>query len=147
MELEQTFKLTIHENAVRHDFESREPVMFEQVGVRVDKLRLEQRSMEIYARIEYTVVDPDAYAKTDGGLWFEFIDPESTADKPHEQRLSDGPTGFGEVHGLNDTTFVQSDSLGMNELHSVYTLRAYECWEKQRFDTHEIPVYEVVKEQ
>ena len=122
-----------------------EPAYFPSVGVRVDSLRLEVKPQDIHAIIEYTVTDREAYSRTDDGLWFEFIDPESTADQPYAQRLQSGLTGTGSVIPLDGdhetaTRFRQTESLGRNELHVSYTIRAYECWEKQRFETRTVEV-------
>ena len=34
------------------------------------------------------------------------------------------------------TVFRQTETLGKNELHDIYALRAFNCWEKDRFETH-----------
>ena len=119
------------------------PVTYESIGVRVDSVRIEVKPLELYATIEYTVIDRALFAKTDGGLWFEFIDPESTAEMPYDQRLTGGLTASGEARPLDGapdtaTRFIQRETLGKNELAGSYTLRAFECWNKQRFDTHTI---------
>ena len=124
---------------------STEPADFPSIGVRVDSLRIEVKPQDIHAIIEYTVTDREAYSRTDDGLWFEFIDPESTADQPYAQRLPSGLTGTGSVIPLDGdhetaTRFRQIESLGRNELHESYTIRAYECWEKQRFETRTVEV-------
>lgn len=120
-----------------------EPADFPSIGVRVDSLRIEVKPQDIHAIIEYTVTDRGAYNRTDNGLWFEFIDPESTADQPSAQRLPSGLTGSGSVIPLNGTPetatrFRQIESLGRSELYESYTLRAYECWEKERFETRTV---------
>ena len=118
------------------------PVAFPEAGVQVDRVLLEVKPMEIYATVEYSVVDREAYAKTDDGLWFEFIDPGKPGEA-WEQRLTAGLTGGGSSGPVDGdpqtaTHFRQTDTLGLNELHETYTLRAFECWNKQRFDTREI---------
>ena len=120
---------------------SAEPIVYESIGVRVDSVRIEVKPLELYATIEYTVIDRELYAQTDDGLWFEFIDPDSTADEPYEQRLTGGLSPSGTSHPTDGdsqtaTHFIQEETLGKNELHDSYTLRAFECWDKQRFDTH-----------
>ncbi len=116
------------------------PMMFDSIGVRVDRVVMEEKPLEIHYTIEYTVVDPEKYKKTDYGLWFEFIDPNSTAEEPYEQRLKSGPSADGEsgpVDGDVETArhFRETGTLALSEKADQYTLRAYECWEKQRFDT------------
>lgn len=127
-------------------FVNREPVEYPGVGVRVDRLTIEVKPQDIYAMIDYTVTDMDAYAKTDHGLWFEFIDPDMEIDPGQEgayvrQRLTSGLSGGGMVMPLDDekeqpTMYRQTETLGRNELHETYTLRAFDCWEKERFETH-----------
>lgn len=120
---------------------SAEPIVYESIGVRVDSVRIEVKPLELYATIEYTIIDRALYAKTDDGLWFEFIDPDSTAEAPYDQRLTGGLSTSGSSHPTDGdsqtaTHFIQEETLGKNELRSSYTLRAFECWNKQRFDTH-----------
>ena len=129
------------DEAMNESYISAEPAEYPSVGVRVDQLLINVRPQDIHVVIDYTVTDREAYAKTDGGLWFEFIDPESTAEQPYDQRLQSGLSGGGSVTPLDGdpdtaTQFRQTETLGRNELHDAYTLRAYECWEKQRFETH-----------
>lgn len=120
---------------------SAEPVLYESIGVRVDSVRIEVKPLELYATVEYTVVDKALFAKTDGGLWFEFINPDSTAEAPYDQRLTAGLSSGGTSYPTDGdletaTHFIQQETLGKNELADSYTLRAFECWNKQRFDTH-----------
>lgn len=117
-----------------------EPILFESIGVRVDRVVMEEKPLEIDYTIEYTIVDREKYARTDDGLWFEFIDPNSTETEAWAQRLKDGPSGAGQsgpVDGDFETAahFVETGTLAVEEKSDSYTLRAYECWEKRRFDT------------
>ena len=123
-------------------FVSTEAVLYEDIGVRVDRVLMTVKPLEIYYSIEYTVVDREAYALTDDGLLFEFIDPDAPAEKePWEQRLAEGPGG-GEgafpLDGDLDTAvhYRQEGTLALDEQADRYLLRAYDCWSKQRFDTH-----------
>lgn len=115
-----------------------EPVEYESIGVRVDRVMVTTKPLEMDYAIEYTVVDAEKFAQTDDGLWFEFIDPNSTETEPYAQRLKDGFSRTGEVTPMNDTHYRQTGTLSLDEKAERYTLRAYECWEKRRFDTHEI---------
>ena len=136
----------IPEGEIANVYVSREPVEYPSVGVRVDRLTIEVKPQDIYAIIDYTVTDMEAYAKTDRGLWFEFIDPELADQLPADgqyaqQRLTSGLSGGGMVMPLDDeqsepTVFRQTETLGKNELHDIYALRAFNCWEKDRFETH-----------
>ena len=121
-----------------------EPVAYPSVGVRVDRVLIEEKPHELYATVDFTVTDWEAYEKTDDGLWFEFIDPEKPekpGDEPWQQRLTDGLSGGGSVGPVEPdeprpASFRQTGTLGKNELHDSYTLRAFGCWDKERFETH-----------
>ena len=126
------------ENSDEETAVSAEPVEYESIGVRVDKVTMTTGPLEINYTIEYTVVDAEKFKKTDDGLWFEFIDPNSMETEPYAQRLKDGFSRTGEVAPVDDTHYRQTGMLSLDEKADTYTLRAYECWEKQRFDTHEI---------
>ena len=115
-----------------------EPVEYESIGVRVDRVTVTTKPLEMDYAIEYTVVDAEKFAQTDDGLWFEFIDPNSREEQPYDQRLKEGFSGVGSVEPVDDTHFRQIGTLSLSEKADRYTLRAYECWEKRRFDTHEI---------
>ena len=115
-----------------------EPVEYESIGVRVDRVTMTAKPLEMDYAIEYTVVDAEKFAQTDDGLWFEFIDPNSREEQPYDQRLKAGFSGVGSVEPVDDTHFRQIGTLSLSEKADRYTLRAYECWEKRRFDTHEI---------
>ena len=115
-----------------------EPVEYESIGVRVDRVTVTTKPLEMDYAIEYTVVDAEKFAQTDDGLWFEFIDPNSREEQPYDQRLKAGFSGVGSVEPVDDTHFRQIGTLSLSEKADRYTLRAYECWEKRRFDTHEI---------
>ena len=115
-----------------------EPVEYESVGVRVDRVTVTTKPLAMDYAIEYTVVDAEKFAQTDDGLWFEFIDPNSREEQPYDQRLKEGVSGVVSVEPVDDTHFRQIGTLSLSEKADCYTLRAYECWEKQRFDAHEI---------
>ena len=136
----------VGEGEIPNVYVSREPIEYPSVGVRVDRLMIEVKPQDIYAIINYTVTDAEAFAKTENGLWFEFIDPEKASDLPADgqyaqQRLTSGLSGGGMVMPLDDdketpTMYRQTETLGRNELHDAYTLRAFNCWEKDRYETH-----------
>ena len=136
---ELKFRFTAKTSAVEEETSvSVEPVEYESIGVRVDRVTVTTKPLEMDYAIEYTVVDAEKFAQTDDGLWFEFIDPNSTETEPYAQRLKDGFSRTGEVTPMDDTHFRQIGTLSLSEKADRYTLRAYECWEKRRFDTHEI---------
>ena len=115
-----------------------EPVEYESIGVRVDRVTVTAKPLVMDYAIEYTVVDAEKFAQTDDGLWFEFIDPNSREEQPYDQRLKEGVSGVVSVEPVDDTHFRQIGTLSLSEKADCYTLRAYECWGKRRFDTHEI---------
>jgi len=120
---------------------SEAPVVYERIGVQVDRLLIEVKPQEIYATLDYTVTDRAKYDQLEGGLWFEFIDPESKEEAYYDQRLKGGLTGGGSsgpVDGEPDTAtrFAQRETLARKELHDTYTLRAFSAWEKERYETH-----------
>lgn len=129
------------EGELSNVYVSEAPTLYESIGVQVDRLLIEVKPQEIYATLDYTVTDRAKYDQLEGGLWFEFIDPDSKADAYYDQRLRSGLTGGGSsgpVDGDLDTAtrFTQRETLARNELREAYTVRAFECWEKERFETH-----------
>ena len=68
-------------------------------GVRVDRITLTGSLMGIYAEIEFLVIDEEIFAKTNGGLWFEFIDENG-------DRLPDGSS-----EGGGKMVYVQSSAI------------------------------------
>ena len=136
----------VGEGEIPNVYVSREPIEYPSVGVRVDRLMIEVKPQDIYAIIDYTVTDAEAFEKTDRGLWFEFIDPDREIDPAREgtyvqQRLTSGLSGGGMVMPIDNdkeepTMYRQTETLGRNELHDAYTLRAFNCWEKDRYETH-----------
>lgn len=123
------------EGAVAGAYVSTAPMAYPQCGVRVDRVLIEVKPQEIYATVDFTVTDRAAFDALEGGLWFEFIDPESTGAEPYAQRLMSGLSGGGGVYSQDDTHYRQTETLGKNELRTSYTLRAFDCWEKNRFET------------
>lgn len=131
----------VKEGEIANVYVSETPAEYADVGVQVDRVLLEVKPHEIYATIEYSVTDREKYDATDGGLWFEFIDPAKPGD-PWQQRLTEGLTGGGSAGPVDretdmPTKFRQNVTLGKNELHETYTLRAFDAWEKGRYETHE----------
>ncbi|MBQ4075482.1 MAG: hypothetical protein IJD39_09815 [Clostridia bacterium] len=127
LSLISTFETQSYENA--------EPMVFPSVGVQVDRLLIDVKPQEIYATIECTIVDEAAYQKVGDALWFEFIDPNSTETAFVNQRLSTGPSGSGTVSHPEDLHFQQHETLGLKELYDTYTLRAFDAWNKERYET------------
>ena len=111
-----------------------EPQEFPEAGVRVDRLTVVALPLSLYTAIEYSVIDEERYAPLEDALWFEFIDPAVTAEFPVQQRLDGGFTGTGGIEVVGDGRFIQRETLGVNELHGEYTLRAYSAWTKDRYE-------------
>lgn len=133
---EFTTRLPLEVQQKGQRYVSTEPKVFESVGVRVNRVTVDVQPLNIYTRIEFSVVDEEKYAAQDGGLWFEFIDPQSTEESYWKQRLSAGVDTGGSIGQEDTNLFVQEETLGANELHDAYTLRAYNCWDKTRYESH-----------
>ena len=132
--LEQTLTLTADGDT--DVFVSAEPAVYAGAGVCVDCVRIEVKPQELLATVEFTVIDEAAFAATDDGLWFEFIDPQSTETAYASQRLADGLSGSSSMADLGGGRYVQTQTLAKNALRDTYTLRGYNCWEKNRYETH-----------
>ena len=132
--LEKTLTLTAESGT--DVYESAEPAVYAGAGVRVDCVRIEVKPQELVATVEFTVIDEAAFAATDDGLWFEFIDPQSTETAYAAQRLAGGLSGSDSVADLGGGRYVQTQTMAKNELRDTYTLRGYNCWEKNRYETH-----------
>ena len=101
-------------------------------GVRVDSVSFTASPMALYYEVHFIITDEAAYAATEDGVWFEFLDANGDA-------LSGGVTRTGEVTRQKDGSLVQSGSLAaQNELPETVTLRAYNCWTKERYETNEL---------
>ncbi len=126
---------------------------FPSAGVRVEGLMIEVKPQEIFATLDFTVTDRAAYDALEHGLWFEFIDPDSSAESFYDQRLMSGLTGGASI-GPMDTDdlatavhYRQSETLGRNELHESYTIRAYNTWEKERYETVTLSMHPATEEE
>lgn len=120
---------------------STDPQIYESVGVRVDEIRIEQHAHEIHTTITAIIVDQSKYEAMEDGLWFEFIDPTVTTGVL-KQRLKAGMSGTGSIVWSGDR-MVQTGTLGREELHETYTLRAYNCWNKERYEAYPFSVKKV----
>ena len=129
-ETERAFTL---DDANRHNtLASSQSAEYPSCGVRVDSVRLTASPMALYYEIHFTVTDEAAYAATEDGVWFEFLDANGNA-------LPDGATRGAEVQPQADGSLVQSGSLAAREeLPETVTLRAYNCWTQERYESHEL---------
>lgn len=111
-------------------FTCKTPMDFPSAGVQVTNVTLTVTPVEIRTLIDYTITDAAQYNALENILWFEFIDPESTAEDPLERRVSGGLTGSGSalllrgIRARDGAVYRQSDSIGLDALGSEYTLCA-----------------------
>ena len=125
-----TLSVTLKNSGTKETVTSTASAIYGDCGVRVDKVTLSGSAMAIYAEIEFTVTDKEKFAETDGGLWFEFLDGTG-------ERLSDGAASSGSVEAVDENRFIQKASLQASEmLTGTIILRGYNCWEKNRYETH-----------
>ena len=120
------------------------PLEFPSAGVRVINVEMTVTPLEIRYFMDFEVTDPEKFRAQEGGLWFEFIDPDNETNAPYDQRVSTGLTSGGSVKRLdgNDAETVevgavyrQCDAIGLDALSDSYTIRAFNVWEKDRYET------------
>ena len=101
-------------------------------GVRVERVTFEPSPMALYYEIRFTITDEAAYAATEDGVQFEFLDANG-------ERLPDGATLGGQTAAQADGSLVQSGSLSaQSDLSQIAALRAFNCWTKERYESHEL---------
>ena len=101
-------------------------------GVRVERVTFEPSPMALYYEIRFTITDEAAYAATEDGMQFEFLDANG-------ERLPDGATMSGQTAAQADGSLVQSGSLSaQSDLSQIAALRAFNCWTKERYESHEL---------
>ncbi len=119
------------------------PMDFADVGVRVRRVTMTVTPLEIRCALDYEITDLSLYEAQEGGLWFEFIDPESLETDPNAQRVSNGLTSGSSARRLDGmydlpdevgTVYRQTDTIGLDALSDRYTIRAYDAWEKTRYE-------------
>lgn len=132
-------------------FFNNQSLYFASVGVKITNISMIVTPLEIRSTIQYVITDLNAYQAQNGGLWFEFIDPSSTETEYVAQRVSGGLSSGGSVgrmdhlHDLPDevgVVYCQTDSIGLDALSHQYTIRAYNAWTKERFETQTFDVSE-----
>lgn len=138
-----SFTLKLSDGAIDRA-EYAQPLLYPGAGVRVDRVALALKPMAIYYEIAFTVTDLAAYKATDDGVFFEFLGADgrriaSGAMNDEVSRVGDGE-GFGEeTPVVEGGQFIQKGSLtAMPALPDAVTLSAYNCWEKNRYEAHEI---------
>lgn len=101
-------------------------------GVRVERVTFEPSPMALYYEIRFTITDKAAYAATEDGVQFEFLDANG-------ERLPDGATMSGQTAAQADGSLVQSGSLSaQSDPSQIAALRAFNCWTKERYESHEL---------
>lgn len=125
-----TLSVTLKNTGTQETVTSIEPAVYSDCGVRVDKITLKSSVMSTYAEVEFTVIDEEKYAETDDGLWFEFLDR-------YGERIPNGAASGGGIEAIDDTHYIEKISLqAMEKLPSEIILRGYNCWEKNKYETH-----------
>jgi hypothetical protein len=130
----RTFSVTVADAALNPTAASAEPAVYEKIGVRIDKITLTGTPMATYAKIEYTVIDPDTYAAVmeDNALAFEFLGGDGNALPPgvtDSGGYSDPPEGSARVQYRN---FAASEALP-----ETVAVRGFNIWDKTRYETRE----------
>ena len=101
-------------------------------GVRVERVTFEPSPMALYYEIRFAITDEAAYAATEDGVQFEFLDANG-------ERLPDGATMSGQTAAQADGSLVQSGSLSaQSDPSQIAALRAFNCWTKERYESHEL---------
>ena len=101
-------------------------------GVRVERVTFEPSPMALYYEIRFAITDEAAYAATEDGVQFEFLDANG-------ERLPDGATMSSQTAAQADGSLVQSGSLSaQSDPSQIAALRAFNCWTKERYESHEL---------
>ena len=142
---QERIEIPIHLQSVEtRRYECHESMDFPNVGVQVTDIVMTATPLEIRYTLDYVITDLEKYSALEGGLWFEFINPDSKETAYYAQRLSDGLTsseGAGRLDGRFDepdevgTVIRQHGTIGLDALSEEYTIRAYSAWEKTRYET------------
>ncbi len=98
-------------------------------GVYIDYISMTSSATATRMVIHYTVTDTQTYEKMDDGLWFELVDANGIA-------IDSSSGSVSAVEGSTIKYEQQTDCVAMENLPSSISLRAYECWNKQRFETN-----------
>lgn len=138
-------------SAELHKFVYNEPLEFPSVGVQITKVVLSVTPFEIRYDLQFTVTDEEKYNAQENGLWFEFIDMNSTETEYFKQRVLNGLSGESRISRLDEsdfgpvavgTQFVQTGTIGLNALNDIYTIRACNSWKETRYETVQFQVNE-----
>ena len=115
------------------------------IGIRVDRVEITAAPLELEYRIYYSITDEELYSALDGGLFFEFISPDSAEESPYLQRLASGISANSSIGPREDGRYSQTGTLAKSELTDVYYIRAYSFIldGKPRYETGVFEVEEV----
>lgn len=120
---------TLKNTGTQEKMTSTESAVYSNCGVRVDKITLKGSAMSTYAEIEFTVVNADKYAESDG-LFFEFLDR-------YGERIPNGAGSGGGIEAIDNTRFTTKVSLqAMEKLPSEVILRGYSYSDNTKYETH-----------
>lgn len=125
---------TLNASPNRSFVEYATPILFADCGVEVTQVTLTSSAMATHAEVRFHVVDEAAYAATGDGLWFEFLDAEG-------QAISLGVFGSGSINAVEGeaNAYIQQETLvAMDTLPDAITIRGYNCWEKNCYESHTI---------
>lgn len=131
---EADMAFTLNAALARGTAESAAPVTFADCGVEVTHVALTSTAMATYAEVRFRVVDRAAYAAAGDGLWFEFLDAEG-------QAIPMGVFGSGSIGEVEEGlgVYIQREVLvAMDALPATITLQGYNCWDKSRYEAHDI---------
>ena len=135
--------LTRSDSALDH-VEYVQPMDYPGAGVRVDKVALTVKPMAVYYEIEFTVTNLATYEATEDGVFFEFLSGDGVRIKGGAFDGGVSQVGVGEGFGeetpvIEGSRFIQTGSLtAMQGLPKTVTLRAFNCWERNLYESHEI---------
>ncbi len=111
-------------------------VDYPQAGAQITRLLLEVKPQEIYYAIEFTALEYQLTPhRKSSAVLFEFVDAGSQVKK-----LPYGLIGTYGVRPVGENRYVQWGTLGREELHESYQLRAYNADDRTRYETMTIPV-------
>lgn len=107
-------------------------IEFNDIGVRMERATFALTPMGMYVYMYYSVTDPEAYALTDEGLWFELIDADG-------ERLPTGALAGSAGFLAAENLYYQVESYAVaGELPEQITLRGFNCWTKERYSAQTV---------
>ena len=127
--------------------ESYDPIDIPEAGVRVESVKLTATALTVYTEIVWEITDVEKYLDSEGysGLCFRFVDESG-------EEIPGGVLGGGEISPMdyeamkakdfkeeNGDRIVQKGDLeAMEVLPDRIWIQAYDCWEKDVYNTYEV---------